>query len=64
MQEMFTLPDNGGDFQKWRVEGLGNETFKLTNIATGRVLDSNNNGNLYAIEINGGSFQNWKLVRP
>ena len=33
----------------------------LINRATGRVLDSNDNGNVYAIQMNGGNFQKWYI---
>jgi len=35
----------------------------LTNRATGYVLDSNGNGNVYTSSYNGGNFQKWKFYR-
>ena len=61
---LYTLEGNGGDHQKWRVEGLGNETFRLHNIATGKVLDSNGAGDAYTLENNGGNYQKYRFFRP
>jgi len=38
--EAYTRDINGGDYQRWKLRALGNDTFILTNLATGRVLDS------------------------
>ena len=32
---------------------------KLKNVATGKYLDSNENGNVYAIDANNGDYQKW-----
>jgi hypothetical protein len=59
----YTLRNNGEDYQKWRVKGLGKEIFVLVNIATGRVLGSHKAGKVNTLPENGGAFQKWVLFR-
>ncbi|MER5352474.1 RICIN domain-containing protein [Kitasatospora sp. NPDC002551] len=56
---VYTLPGNGGSYQRWYANDLGGSTFTLQNKATGFCLDSNGNGNVYALSCNGGSYQKW-----
>jgi serine/threonine-protein kinase len=57
----YALPCNGGDYQKWQVAWMGapNAGFRLTDYATGLVLDSNAYGYVYMMYDNGGNNQRW-----
>lgn len=60
-EAVYTLPCNGGDYQKWTKTGPN--VFILIDKATGRCLDSNGNGNVYTLPCNGGNYQNWEINR-
>lgn len=45
--DAYTLPSNGGNYQKWHIEPTHNGTFHLVNFATGKRLDSNGDGDVY-----------------
>jgi hypothetical protein len=55
---IYTLPQNGGNFQKWNLFCEQNLCV-IQNVATGRIIDSNNAGNAYTLPANGGDFQKW-----
>ncbi|MGW7332745.1 RICIN domain-containing protein [Streptomyces sp. NPDC054840] len=48
----------GNDYQKW-WETKTSSGWKITNKATGRVLDSNRTGQVYTLPDNGGNYQRW-----
>lgn len=52
---------NGGDYQKWWLEEIGNGYFYLRSYRSNNVLDSNSNGDVYTLPANGGYFQQWSL---
>lgn len=59
--EVYTLKWNGGDFQKWVFENIGDGFYKIIHKPTGRVLDSNAEGKVYTHAWNGGDFQKWSV---
>jgi hypothetical protein len=56
-----THTPNGEKWQVWRIENTVNNCVNLVNTATGRCLDSNNQGFVNAQNCNGGNSQNWKF---
>ena len=56
---VYALSCNGGNNQRW-YEVHYSEGWKLTNKATGLVLDSNLNGRVYMSHDNSGSYQRWQ----
>jgi hypothetical protein len=56
---VYTLPANGGDYQKWIPIRTSYGTYNLLDYATFRCLDSNTSGSVYTLPCNGGSFQKW-----
>ncbi|MFJ8616402.1 RICIN domain-containing protein [Streptomyces clavifer] len=56
--QVYTLPCNGGPYQRWATTGDGG----LRNEATGRCLDSNGAGQVYTLPCNNGSYQKWTAV--
>ena len=48
------LSKNGGDYQKWWLYDLGDAVFQLRSVRSGNVLDSNFNGDVYTLPLNGG----------
>jgi Ricin-type beta-trefoil lectin domain len=55
----YTLPCNGGTYQKWSQVLLANGSYYLVDAATGRCLDSNSTGSAYTLPCNGGNYQKW-----
>ncbi|GAA3593267.1 hypothetical protein GCM10022223_05190 [Kineosporia mesophila] len=51
---VYTLPYNGGNFQKWNFISS-----TIRDLATSRCLDSNYQGSTYTLGCNGGNYQNW-----
>jgi hypothetical protein len=60
--DVYTLPANGGAYQKWYANPSTYGTRVFSNAATGRCLDSNADGAVYTSYCNGGSFQKWIVV--
>jgi serine/threonine-protein kinase len=60
-RQVYTLPCNGGNFQRWRVFYNANGTRTFRNVSTKFCLDSNTRQQLYTHACNGGSFQKWSL---
>jgi hypothetical protein len=60
-RQVYTLPCNGGNFQRWRVFYNANGTRTFRNVSTKFCLDSNTARRLYTHACNGGSFQKWRL---
>ncbi len=56
---VYTKDWNGGDYQKWRFEDVGNGYYTIVQKATGRVLDGNLKGSVYTKDWNGGDYQKW-----
>ncbi|WP_233231053.1 RICIN domain-containing protein [Silvanigrella aquatica] len=59
---VYTLPQNGGNYQKWYLNCDQQNLCVIRNIQTGRVVDSNTNGNAYTLPENGGDFQKWYRI--
>ena len=59
---VYTMPWNGGNYQKWVVRPSDYGTVTLQDVATGRCLDSNTSGAVYTLPCNGGSFQKWHVL--
>ncbi len=57
------LSPNGGDYQKWWVEVVGNGWHYIRSYRSNNVLDSNSNGNVYTLPANGGDFQKWAFYK-
>ncbi|KAB8029859.1 RICIN domain-containing protein [Fluviispira multicolorata] len=57
---IYTLPQNGVDFQKWnrQYSGIPNRYY-LQNKATGHYLDSNYNGDVYTLPFSDSHYQKW-----
>ena len=53
---VWNAPINGCAYQGWWLRGAG-DTFSITNMGTGRVLDSNHKGDVYTSGPNSGLFQ-------
>jgi hypothetical protein len=49
------------DYQKWWVDDAGDGYVFIRSHRSGKVLDSNENGDVYTLDKNGGDFQQWKL---
>ncbi|RSO09517.1 hypothetical protein DMH26_01410 [Streptomyces sp. WAC 05379] len=47
----------GGNNQKWRLEDLGDDTHRLVNVATGKVLDTEN-----CSSTDGADLRQWSLL--
>jgi len=60
--KVYTNPDNGGDFQKWKITP-GNDpgAYNITDVSTQYRLDSNPDERVYTSTKNDGSFQQWYL---
>ena len=50
---------NGCPYQSWWLHGDG-DTFDITNMGTGRVLESNHKGEVFTSLYNGRSSQKWR----
>ena len=50
---------NGCPYQSWWLHGDG-DTFDITNMGTGRVLESNHKGEVFTSVYNGGLSQKWR----
>jgi ricin-type beta-trefoil lectin protein len=60
-KNVYTGSPNGGAYQKWQFEDLGNGYTLIRDDATGFVLDSNTSMNVYTNDYNGGAYQHWQL---
>jgi serine/threonine-protein kinase len=60
--EVYTLPCNGGDFQKWLAVAVSRTDVTLTNRRMGRCLDSDAAGRVYTLRCNGGQNQYWEVI--
>ena len=58
---MYPKASNGGLFQNWMLEHVGNGEHNLRNVATGRYLDSNRAQRVYTLPYNGSPNQKWWL---
>ncbi|MEV8087761.1 RICIN domain-containing protein [Streptomyces nigra] len=48
----------------WQWNGRLNTSTTLRNTVWKRCLDSNDRGDVYPLECNGGSYQKWRTVQP
>jgi hypothetical protein len=53
--EVYCIPPNYGDHQRWYVLDRG----RYINVATGLALDGNANKQIYTMEPNDGDYQGW-----
>lgn len=53
--------DYKNDYQKWWVSSAGGKAFNITSYRSNNALDSNGNGDVYTLPVNGGAFQHWYL---
>ena len=56
---VYNAPHSGSAFQSWWLRGFDG-TFSITNMATGRVLDSNEKGDVFTLDYYGGPSQKWR----
>lgn len=45
--QVYTLPCNGGGFQRWTIEYYSGDQWRIRNTTTALCLDGNNNGAVY-----------------
>jgi len=58
----YLLDDNGGPYQQWKVERVGDQGFlKLRQLATDMLLDAGGK-RAYILRDNGGDYQLWKII--
>lgn len=57
--DVYTLPCNGGNYQRWNFWWNNEDAFKIIDFQTQRCLDSNYSGSLYTLPCNGGNYQFW-----
>jgi hypothetical protein len=57
--EVYPKASNGGSFQKWILEHVGNGEHNIRNVATGRYLDSSRDQRVYTLPYNGSNNQKW-----
>jgi len=60
-KDVYILPENGGNFQKWKAVGVGDSTYRFCNVSTGFYLDSDGKGAVYTHAGNHGLHQQWSL---
>ncbi|MDQ1646830.1 MAG: hypothetical protein QOJ50_3014 [Cryptosporangiaceae bacterium] len=62
---VYVLACNGGNYQLWKTSTETGGSVSLTDVATGRCLDSNrtaaDKGTAYTLPCNGGEFQHWTV---
>jgi Ricin-type beta-trefoil lectin domain len=58
---IYTLPCNGGNYQKWRIEHYSLDQYRIKHDVTGRCLDGNNNRAVYMSPCQDpNAWQKWK----
>jgi len=60
-RQVYTLPWNGGSFQKWRLYPDGEGYWRFINLATSYALDGTTR-DIYTHALNDGPFQRWRFM--
>jgi serine/threonine-protein kinase len=60
-RQVYTLPWNGGSYQKWRIVEAGEGYWSLINLATGLALDGTSE-DIYTMRPNDGDYQRWRFM--
>ena len=60
--QVYPHAPNDGDFQKWALEHVGSSEHTIRNVATGLYLNTDNDGNVCTLPLNGNRWQKWYLV--